>query len=348
MNYQNDGRDRVFGYGKVSYELTPWLTLEGRAATDYYSEFQEERIAVYSNQTSDYTKYLRSFSETNLDLMARFNKSFDNFSINGLLGVNRRRNNVASTNGTTVGGLLIPEFYNLMNSASPVSTTETEDIYGVNSVFGQVSFGYKNMLYLDLTGRNDKSSTLPEGNNSYFYPSVSTSFILSELPGLKGSNVFSFMKLRLNYAEVGNDAPVYSLLQTYTQMANNGTQGVFRVSDVLQNSNLKPERTKSWEAGLETKFLNNRFGFDLSLYRTLSIDQIMPVSISPSSGFSQRYVNSGEIENKVLSLLLMLLLSDQMILPGTCRLTGSGTRILLRASMRGWIIFSLFQSGISV
>lgn len=304
MNYQNDGRDRVFGYGKVSYELTPWLTLEGRAATDYYSEFQEERIAVYSNQTSDYTKYLRSFSETNLDLMARFNKSFDNFSINGLLGVNRRRNNVASTNGTTVGGLLIPEFYNLMNSASPVSTTETEDIYGVNSVFGQVSFGYKNMLYLDLTGRNDKSSTLPEGNNSYFYPSVSTSFILSELPGLKGSNVFSFMKLRLNYAEVGNDAPVYSLLQTYTQMANNGTQGVFRVSDVLQNSNLKPERTKSWEAGLETKFLNNRFGFDLSLYRTLSIDQIMPVSISPSSGFSQRYVNSGEIENKGIELAL--------------------------------------------
>ncbi|HOP57853.1 MAG TPA: SusC/RagA family TonB-linked outer membrane protein [Bacteroidales bacterium] len=304
MNYQNDGRDRMFGYGKVAYELTSWLSLEGRVSTDFYSEYQEERVAVYSNQTSDYTKYLRTFSETNLDLMARFNREFGNFSLNGLLGVNRRRNDVKSTNGSTVGGLLIPEFYDLMNSSSPITTTETEQLYGVNSVFGQVSLGYQNMLYIDLTGRNDKSSTLPEENNSYFYPSVSTSFIVSELPGIKGSNLFSFLKLRLNYAEVGNDAPVYSLLQTYTQMANYGTQGVFRVSDVLQNPDLRPERTKSWEGGIEAKFLQNRFGFDLALYRTLSVDQIMPVSISPSSGFSQRYVNSGEIENKGIELAL--------------------------------------------
>ncbi len=304
MNYQNDGRDRVYGYGMLTYKATPWLTLEGRASTDYYSEFQEERVAIYSNQTSDYTKYLRTFSETNLDLMARFNKTFSDFSLNGLLGLTRRRTTAKSTLGSTVGGLLVPEFYNLMNSASPITTEENERFSGVNSVFGSVSLGFRNTIYLDITGRNDVSSTLPEANNSYFYPSVSTSFIISELPGIKGSNVFSFLKLRLNYAEVGNDAPVYSLNSTYVQEANWGTKGIFRQNTTLLNPELKPERTKSMEAGLEAKFFENRFGFDLALYKTNSIDQIMPVNISPSSGYTQRYVNSGEIENKGIELAL--------------------------------------------
>ncbi len=304
MNYQNDGRDRLFGYGMVHYKLAPWLTLEGRAAIDNYSEFQEERVAIYSNQTSDYTKHLRTFRETNFDVMARFNKTFNELSLTGLIGATSRRTDVSSTNGTTVGGLLVPEFYNLMNSGSPVQTTETDLFSGVNSIFGSASFGFRNMVFLDVTGRNDVSSTLPEGNNSYFYPSVSTSFLFSELPGIKGSNVFSFLKLRLNYAEVGNDAPVYSLDQTYIQGANWGTLGVFRNSGTLLNPDLKPERTKSMEAGIEARFMQDRFGIDFSLYKTNSVDQIMPVNISNASGYSQRYVNSGEIENKGIELAL--------------------------------------------
>ena len=304
MNYENDGRDRVFGYSTIRYKLAPWITLEGRAATDTYSEFQEERIAVYSNQVSQYEKVLRNFSETNMDLMARFNKSFGDISLTGLLGGNRRRTTVKSTDVTTVGGLLVPELYNLWNSRAPIKSTEAERISGVNSVFASVSLGYKNLVYLDLSGRNDVSSTLPSANNSYFYPSVSTSFIISELPMIKGSDVFSFIKLRLNYAEVGNDAPVYSLGSTYTQEANWETNGVFHPNTILQNPDLKPERTKSLEAGLETKFLNNRIGLDLSLYRTNSIDQIMPVYITRASGYDQRYVNSGEIENKGIELNL--------------------------------------------
>ena len=108
----------------------------------------------------------------------------------------------------------------------------------------------------------------------------------------------------MNYAEVGSDAPVYSLNSTYVQDANWGTRGVFRNNPVLLNPDLKPERTKSMEAGLETKFFNNRFGFDLSLYKTNSVDQIMPVNITIASGFDQRYVNSGEIENKGIELAL--------------------------------------------
>lgn len=304
MNYQNDGRDRVFGYAMVHYILTPWLTLEGRASIDTYSEYQEERVAVYSNQTSSYNKYLRNFSETNYDLMAKFNKTFGDFSVNGLVGATSRRTTAKSTYGTTVGGLLVPEFYDLMNSSASIQSTETERLSGVNSLYASASLGYRNLVYVDLTGRNDVSSTLPKKNNSYFYPSVSTSFIISELAGLKGSKVFSFIKLRLNYAEVGNDAPVYSLNSTYVQDANWGTRGVFRNNPILLNPDLKPERTKSMEAGLETKFFDNRFGFDLSLYKTNSIDQIMPVNITVASGYDQRYVNSGEIENKGIELAL--------------------------------------------
>ena len=135
--------------GWLHYILTPWLTLEGRASTDTYSEYQEERVAVYSNQTSGYNKFLRNFNETNFDLMARFNKSFENFSINGLVGATSRRTSAKSTYGETVGGLLIPEFYNLMNSSSPIQTTETERLSGVNSLYGSISLGYKNLVYVD-------------------------------------------------------------------------------------------------------------------------------------------------------------------------------------------------------
>ncbi|MBP1667523.1 MAG: SusC/RagA family TonB-linked outer membrane protein [Bacteroidetes bacterium] len=154
MNYQNDGRDRVFGYGMVHYILTPWLTLEGRASTDTYSEYQEERVAVYSNQTSEYNKFLRTFSETNFDLMARFNKSFENFSINALLGATSRKTTAKSTYGETVGGLLIPEFYNLMNSSSPIQTTETERLSGVNSLYMLLSIALIQHMSRMLTGEH--------------------------------------------------------------------------------------------------------------------------------------------------------------------------------------------------
>jgi TonB-linked SusC/RagA family outer membrane protein len=300
-NYENDGRDRIFGYASLKYQLTPWMQLEGRAATDMYSEIQETRIAVYSNQLSAYEKYLRNFQETNVDFMARMNKTFGLLSISGLVGVNSRRTNVSSVDASTQGGLLVPELYNIYNSKSPVKTEEHDYISGVNSIYGSVSFGFNNLVFVDVTARNDNSSTLTQ---SYFYPSVSTSFLISELPAFQGSKTISFLKMRLNYAEVGNDAPPYSLNNTYIQEANWGTAGVFRRSRTENNPDLKPERTRSYEAGLEAKFLDNKFGFDLSVYQTNSVDQIMPVNISPASGSHQRYVNSGEIKNVGIELAL--------------------------------------------
>ena len=294
----------MFGYVNGKYQLFKWLSLEGRASTDFYSELQEERIAMGSNQTSQYQKTIRTFLETNYDVMLRSNNTFGNFTTNGLLGVSRRRTEANSTYGTTVGGFQVPNFYNLMNSKSPISTTESDQLVGVNSAYGSFSFGYKNTIYLDLTGRADKSSTLPNGNNTYFYPSISTSFILSELSAFKNIEALSFAKFRLNYAEVGSGAPAYSIYPSYDKTANWSALGVFSVPTTLNNKNLKPERTKSWETGFEARFLKDRAGFDFSLYKTNTVDQIMPVNISRASGYNRQYVNAGEVENKGIELSL--------------------------------------------
>ena len=297
MNYENDHRDRMFGYGSLKYQFAPWLNLEARAATDFYSQVQEERIAIYSNQVSSYEKYMRNFQETNLDLMARFEKTFGTFSVNGLVGANRRRTDVYVTDAATSGGLLVPELYTIANSNSPVTPTEDNLLSGTNSVYGSVSLGFKGMLFVDATAREDWSSTLPKENQAYFYPSVSTSFLISELPAVKAVRAISLLKVRVNYAEVGNDADPYKTVNTYIQQANWNTLGVFRRDITLANPNLKPEKTKSWEAGIEAKFLENRFGFDFSVYKQNTYDQIMNVSISPASGSDQQWVNSGNVQN---------------------------------------------------
>lgn len=236
--------------------------------------------------------------ETNYDLMLKLNHTFGDLSTNGLLGLNRRRNETNSTFAKTVGGFQVPGLYNLMNSKSPISTTEEDVLLGVNSGYGNFSFGYKNFAYLDLSARVDKMSTLPVDSKPYFYPSISGSAILSELDFFKSIKPISFAKVRLNYAEVGNGAPAYSVYKTFMKNTNWSSLGVFSLSDVINNPDLKPERTKSLEAGLEMNFFQKRIGFDLSLYKTNSVDQIMPVNISRASGYNQRYVNSGEIENK--------------------------------------------------
>lgn len=302
VNFENDSRDRVFGYVNAKYQIAPWISLEGRASTDYYSEMQEERIANGSNQVSKYSKFLRTFNETNFDLMLKFNHNFGKIAMNGLLGVNRRRNEAASTLATTVGGLHFNGFYNLMNSKSPIKTTETDEILGVNSTYANITLSYNNIAYLDLSERVDQMSTLPVENNTFQYPAVAGSFILSELEALKDFKALSFAKVRLNYAEVGNGADVYSTGKAYTQNTNWSTLGVFSLSTIINNPELKPERTKSWEVGLEANLLDKRVGIDLSLYKTNSIDQIIPVNISRASGYDKRYVNAGEIENKGVEL----------------------------------------------
>ncbi|MCX6326777.1 MAG: SusC/RagA family TonB-linked outer membrane protein [Bacteroidia bacterium] len=315
-NFNNDGRDRFFGYGKLSYKIAKWATLEGRIANDFYSEYQERRIAISTASAGslpDYTKYVRTFNEFNADIMLRFQKDFGKISINGMTGSSTRSNTVKSLNSSTVGGLSLPDYFALDNSMAPVLIMENEVFQRINSVYGNLSTGFNRAIYVDFTARYDKSSTLPEGNNGYFYPSISTSFILSELEGLKSLGFLSFLKTRINYAQVGADAPAYKTKPSYIAGRPWGNLPLFslqnnfyntEVTPALYNPDFLPERTKSIEAGIEARFVNNRFGFDFSFYKNNSFDQIIPLETSRASGYSAIYINAGEIQNTGYELTL--------------------------------------------
>ncbi|MCY1636023.1 SusC/RagA family TonB-linked outer membrane protein [Marinifilum sp. D737] len=302
MNFEEDTRNRIYGFATLEYEFNDMFTLSWRTALDYYHEEQNERIAVGSNGQSEFTNFRRTFKELNSDVMLKFKKQVNDFSLSGLAGIAYRENKVSTIWSYTQGGLIVPLLYTVANSKVEASPTENLYENNLNSVYANFSVGYRNIAYVEGSVRVDESSTLPSDENRYVYPAVSTSFILSELEGLKDLNFLSFAKLRANYAEVGNDTGPYNLISTYVKGKNWENQAPFSVNNTLQNPKLKPEKTESYEVGLEANFFNNRVGFDLAFYQSNSFDQIMPVNVSSASGYSRVYVNSGEIENKGIEL----------------------------------------------
>ncbi len=296
-NYSTDNRDRIIGNIKMDYELTDWLSATGKVSIDQYSEIQEERIAEGSVDVSEYSVYNRNFYELNYDAMLRANKYFgasEDISVTGLLGVNIRRSKVKSLRETTNGGLTFPGVYTLENSNDLPTSSPYLAPVGVNGYYAAANIGLYNAVYLDLTGRYDVSSTLPQGENSYFYPSASLSFVFSEFLG--GSDILSFGKLRANYAEVGNDADPFQIFDTYDITSPFGGPTA-SVNPTKKNQFLKPERTKSIEGGLEMKFLKNRLGFDVTAYKSNSFNQILDAPVTTSTGYSALVVNAGNIQN---------------------------------------------------
>ena len=231
--------------------------------------------------------------------MFNFDADFsESISFAGILGTNIRRNEFNSITSSTAGGLVVPGLYSLQNSASPLpNPVERAEKIGVDGVYASASFGFGNVVFLDGTIRRDRFSTLPEDESAFYYPSVSTSFVFSKLLNV---NAISFGKLRLNYAEVGNGAPFDRLVDTYTINNDIGTS----IPNVSNNPNLKPETTKSYEAGLEMRFANNRLGFDVAYYKSNSIDQIVTVPISAATGYTGKLLNAGEIENTGIEVSL--------------------------------------------
>ena len=236
--------------------------------------------------------------EINHEFMLMYNQTFHDFSLTANVGVNIMKNHYEYVFGETKGGLAIPEFYNLDNSMTQAASSNYRREKSINSLFADVTLGWKNMLYLEGTIRGDKSSTLPKDHNTYVYPSVMASFLFSELLKKKAPWL-SFGKIRLGFAQVGNDTDPYQLYNTYSPYTNiDATTPGYRLPDTMQNPDLKPERTNSWEVGLEMNLFNNRLGFDVTYYQTNTKDEILPLSVSGTTGYLYKYVNSGEIENK--------------------------------------------------
>ena len=313
QNYSSDNKTRLFSYASLNYQIANWLSALGRVSLDTYKQLQEERRAIGSTPTgfglspvdenSGYQRYDINFQELNYDFMLNFNKKFgDKLSLTGVLGSNIRRNGRDNILSSTIGGLVTSGIYALSNSRYELPfPTESKVNWGVNGIYAQASLGYMDTYFVDASIRRDVSSTLPKNNNAYTYPAISGSFLFSNIVKKDWLNLG---KLRVNYAEVGNDADPLSLVNTYTRSSSFKGEPMYTLPNINKNSNLKPERTKSFEAGLETSTFKNRLGFDITYYKTNTVDQIVSSAVSSASGFTNAWVNGGNIENKGLEIQL--------------------------------------------
>jgi len=298
QNYEKDARSRIFGNIQLDYKITEWLSLLGRASLDQYTHFLDERVAVGSQGTPSYSRFDLNVSERNYDLLANFDKNItSDLNVKALLGTTRRRSDLNSVSQSTSGGLIVPGLYSIANSKGTVpNPTETVRPIAVDGYFGGLALGYKETYILDGTIRRDRSSTLPGKANAYNYYGLSAGWVFSK--ALSQLDWLSYGKLRLNYAEVGNDAPWGSVTDSYDQPTPFGGTILFSLPGTKNNENLLPERTVSREAGIEVSFFKSRLGLDFTYYATNTFNQIIPVSVSTSTGYNSKFVNSGNIQNK--------------------------------------------------
>lgn len=310
-NYNTLNRDRFFGNFALNTQITDWFDITGKGAVDTYSQLQEERIAVGSKRTPNalgqYTRFDKTFREINFDLIMNFKTNItDGIKFNGMLGANSRRSVSKSIFAATNGGLVVPGIYALSNSIDKINSPgESEVTIGTNSVYANASFNFMETYFLEGSYRVDKSSTLPSSNSTYTYPSITGTYIFSN--HIK-TNWLSFGKLRLNYAETGNDAPFAVIASTYPKGDNFGPDGIrFSTENNKSNSNLKSELTKGLEAGIELKLFNNRVGLDFSYYKSNTTNQILSVETPTQTGYTRAWINGGDVQNKGYEVTLSVI-----------------------------------------
>ncbi len=294
-------RDRLTGNVQLTWDITPWLTLMGRSGLDYYNENRESRTAFSANRfvNGAYALTLLYFKENNTDFLLTAKKDVGNFSASFSVGANRM-DQEGSTNTIATNKLVMPGVYSISNAAagSVQNYTSTYKYQKrINSVYAMAQLSFKDMVFLDLTARNDWSSTLPADNNSYFYPSASLSVLMSQILGWNEREALSFWKLRGNISQIGSDASPYSLNNTVTLSTWDNASQV-EIDTNLKNNMLKPEISTSYEVGTDIRFFGGRLGLDFTYYITNTKNQIMNLATTLSSGYSSKIINAGLIQNK--------------------------------------------------
>ena len=300
-------RDRLFGNLKAEWQLTPEIQLMARYALDTYSEQRESKIAKsYTGEPNGaYGLINLKRYERNADFLATYTKRFNALSVVVSAGGNNRysQSTDVSTSSKNGAGLVIPGLYTIQNIA-PNNLQYSNYLYkrAIYSAYGTATIGFKDMIYVDLTARNDWSSTLPENNRSYFYPSASVSLLLNEMVHI--SNSVDLFKLRAGVAQVGNDANPYSLYATLGDAgAWNGVTRLNRPGSILLPS-LKPEIATSYEVGIDYNMFRNRLRFSGTYYVSENRNQILPTQIAPSTGFTTKNINAGLLESRGVELSL--------------------------------------------
>jgi TonB-linked SusC/RagA family outer membrane protein len=283
------------------YNFSPkWDIMVRSGISTRQDQIEQRRTFDTSNFPSGYYKQQDvTYFESNTDAMLNFNeKLLPKLDFRASLGGNLMNRSLKSNN-SIARGLILPGIYKLSNAITNAMAENTLTEKAVNSAYGFLNFGWDDKVFLDVTGRNDWSSTLPDGNNSYFYPSVSTSYVLSEM--FQMPKAISFAKLRLSWAQVGSDTDPY---QTGKYYGTSAFPGSAEAPSVLHNAQLRPERTNSWEAGTNFGLFNSRINADVNYYNTTTKDQVLLVPLDVTTGFSSAYINGGVIKNSGVEVML--------------------------------------------
>lgn len=296
-NTRGHYKDDVHGQVNLSWRITPDLDVRLRSNLSTYSLNKNEKYPVSGSVYDEAYKWVGGYEESNEkffewdnDILINYAKQLSrSFGIKASLGASYRNQQQNESWAGTLGGLIVPGIYTLQNSVESRPGTSSSWKKQVGSVYGYVDLDYKNYLFLGLTGRMDKSSTLPLNNNTYFYPSVSLSAVISEMVDI--SKVFSFLKIRGSYARVGGDMEVYGLTNTYNQGNRwNGMTPLYYSSTAL-DPNIEPEFSSSYEFGADMRFFKNRLGIDATYFYAEDGPQIFELDTPPSSGFDKRKLN---------------------------------------------------------
>ena len=306
-NPQTDETNRFIGTAYTNVNVADWFDITYRLGIDNYTTVFGNRIYPGSSVKVDWQEGMmsetnRNYSYLNSNLMLNFHHNINEiWDLSLLLGTTAEDTQIKS-NSLRAQQFEIPNFFSL-NNAEQGNQFFSQDVMKKRllGVYGDLRVAYRDMVYLSVTGRNDWSSTLPLENRSFFYPSVSGSFVFTEL--MEPSNILSFGKIRASWAQVGKDAPAYQT-NTYLFGPELTIGGGFRNSWTRGNDILKPETTTSTEVGAELSFLNSRLGIDVAYYVNNSKDQILQPRVSNATGYILSYVNTGEIENKGIEISL--------------------------------------------
>ncbi|OBQ54237.1 SusC/RagA family TonB-linked outer membrane protein [Tamlana sp. s12] len=304
---------RVLANVSVKYQITDAISLQSRGSYDKtFFTFDKRQYAgtdpVNSGQNGRYVLEKTENSQQYIDFIASYNKDFsDDFTFSGLLGTSLTKyktgDQIFLDSGRDGLGLILPNVFTIANLTTTNNIRQSVNNREVQSVFGSMNFGFKNMLFLDVTGRTDWSSTLVyTDSNSFFYPSVGLTAVLTEMFDMGGA--ISFAKLRGSYAEVGKDIPVYATIPLNHINTTNNSVAPATIAP-KRGETLEPEKQKGFEIGTEWRFFGNRLGIDFTYYDTSTFNQIFYVQSDPNPyGYSQNIVNAGEISNKGIELVL--------------------------------------------
>jgi len=299
-------RNRLFGNIVANYAFNKEFSLMVRSGLDYSTERRDSRrtFGSIAFPLGMYRQEQVYFEERNTDFLFSYDKKINNnFSMKLSAGGNQMTQRRDAL-GNQADQLNIPGVYNLGNARIPVVINQYDSKYAINSLYAFGQFGFRNALFLDVTARNDWSSTLPKNNNSYFYPSASLSGIITELFPVSESSPISFAKVRASYAQTGNDTDPYRLRNIYSYSTPwQSLQAVTEPSSI-PNANLLPESINSFEVGTDIRFMKNRLGLDLTYYDTRSKNQILNIPIDQTSGYTSRFLNAGEVRSRGLEVVL--------------------------------------------